>query len=339
VHFRERTRIIGCAFSKLISRVLVKKRLYDYFRIYLIRPICVICDTIAGFLEGIENLEAIVSIADNRRSLLYKLKDINFDDNKARKNHENTNESTIGDIHLKNTHANDYIQITTKLKENKSDKNIKNIIKDIRIQHKNTNSIDDISKIESYNNNSSKDNMSNENTLKVNVLENINDCDLKKNDKDKTVFLFSESLQNICNNSDVDNIDDNIDDNQNNSDSSISQVMDNMYDKRDVYVSRTMYANTLRSAGIVPENKGKSTKTVKCDVNECISDADDTSNVEEDTSNVEEDDTSKKVDKNILIESYASKTSDEKRKDNIKIIPKIMKIPIRLARRKFKNKK
>ena len=64
IHFRTRTRKLGLFVSNIISYIMVKKYLYDSFRLYLIRPLCVILESVCGFMEGVENFETIIVISN-----------------------------------------------------------------------------------------------------------------------------------------------------------------------------------------------------------------------------------------------------------------------------------
>lgn len=99
IHFRERARRFGLWCSDILSHLMVKRTIYDKFRIYCIRPLCVVCDTFAGFLEGIENLEAIILVADNNQKILSGLE--NIDDTQML-------------VQNTRSHDRDYVKITTK---------------------------------------------------------------------------------------------------------------------------------------------------------------------------------------------------------------------------------
>jgi hypothetical protein len=87
IHMRERARRYGVIVSILIASLVSKitgkntsgsseplilaqdssiSNIYDKFRLIIIRPICTILETLIGFLEGIENIEPIIIIADNK---------------------------------------------------------------------------------------------------------------------------------------------------------------------------------------------------------------------------------------------------------------------------------
>lgn len=65
IHFRTRTRKLGVHISNIIAYLMIKKYIYNYFRLYIIRPLCVILESICGFMEGIENFDPIIVISDN----------------------------------------------------------------------------------------------------------------------------------------------------------------------------------------------------------------------------------------------------------------------------------
>jgi hypothetical protein len=44
---------------------MIKKNIYDYFRLYIIRPFCVLLESVCGFMEGIENFETVIVICDD----------------------------------------------------------------------------------------------------------------------------------------------------------------------------------------------------------------------------------------------------------------------------------
>src|SRR5437762_3510649 len=67
IHFRERARRYGVMVTSIIENMMVKRIIYDKFRILIIRPICVILETLIGFLEGIENFESVIVISENNR--------------------------------------------------------------------------------------------------------------------------------------------------------------------------------------------------------------------------------------------------------------------------------
>lgn len=66
VHFRERCRRYGIFVHNSLQKISFIRTYYQYIRIYLLRPICTLCEMIVGFLEGVENLEAIVNISENK---------------------------------------------------------------------------------------------------------------------------------------------------------------------------------------------------------------------------------------------------------------------------------
>lgn len=65
VHLRERVRRIGLSQSHILEQLLINGFFYDKFRILCVRPLCAIFEMVTGFLEGIENLEAIVLIKES----------------------------------------------------------------------------------------------------------------------------------------------------------------------------------------------------------------------------------------------------------------------------------
>jgi hypothetical protein len=70
VHFRERARRCGLVTTSIIEHIMIKRSIYDNFRIMIIRPVCVIFELLVGFLEGIENFEAIILISENNTPML-----------------------------------------------------------------------------------------------------------------------------------------------------------------------------------------------------------------------------------------------------------------------------
>src|SRR6218665_1201955 len=70
VHMREKTRYVGSIVSRCLSFITINNSVYDGLRLILIRPICVILDTVAGFIEGLEGLEAIFLISENYQNNL-----------------------------------------------------------------------------------------------------------------------------------------------------------------------------------------------------------------------------------------------------------------------------
>jgi hypothetical protein len=64
VHAREKTRHLGCIIHKLISESEreIYHTIYNKFRIFILRPLCVLSECITGFIEGIENCEPICKI-------------------------------------------------------------------------------------------------------------------------------------------------------------------------------------------------------------------------------------------------------------------------------------
>ena len=62
VHMRERARKYGVILSEMLSKNILSENAYDKFRISIIGPLCVIFEITAGFLEGIENLEPIITM-------------------------------------------------------------------------------------------------------------------------------------------------------------------------------------------------------------------------------------------------------------------------------------
>ncbi len=60
VHLRERSRRFGLSCSHILEQLLINSLFYDKFRILCVRPLCAIFESLNGFLEGIENFEAIV---------------------------------------------------------------------------------------------------------------------------------------------------------------------------------------------------------------------------------------------------------------------------------------
>lgn len=70
IHLRERARRIGLYVSTIIAYLLINAQFYDKFRIVVARPMCAIFETVAGFLEGVENFEATVLISENKDQYL-----------------------------------------------------------------------------------------------------------------------------------------------------------------------------------------------------------------------------------------------------------------------------
>ena len=65
IHLRERARRFGLYISSIIAYLLVNTYIYDKFRVIVVRPLCTIFETLVGFLEGIENFEAVILLSDN----------------------------------------------------------------------------------------------------------------------------------------------------------------------------------------------------------------------------------------------------------------------------------
>lgn len=65
VHLRERSRRFGLSCSHILEQLLINELFYDKLRILCVRPLCTIFELINGFLEGIENFEAIVLIMNH----------------------------------------------------------------------------------------------------------------------------------------------------------------------------------------------------------------------------------------------------------------------------------
>lgn len=77
IHLRERARRYGVQISKISSTVIMNDYIYDKCRILIIRPICALCDFLAGIFEGMENLEPIIKIMENKKDFLCDVDTIN----------------------------------------------------------------------------------------------------------------------------------------------------------------------------------------------------------------------------------------------------------------------
>lgn len=66
IHFRERCRKKGTKIHDFLTSYSHINKFYPHIRIYLLRPVCSLFEMIVGFLEGVENLEAIVNICENK---------------------------------------------------------------------------------------------------------------------------------------------------------------------------------------------------------------------------------------------------------------------------------
>lgn len=65
VHTRERARRVGVSVSLILANICIYEKVYDYIRLLIIRPMCAIVETSAGFVEGLENFDPIIALSDN----------------------------------------------------------------------------------------------------------------------------------------------------------------------------------------------------------------------------------------------------------------------------------
>lgn len=97
VHFRERCRNLGVNVNTMLKNY-VSEIVYDKLRLYIIRPLCVVMESFVGFLEGVENLEAIINISDNESPINKRNIEDKEIDNEVIDNKEIEENNTLKDI-------------------------------------------------------------------------------------------------------------------------------------------------------------------------------------------------------------------------------------------------
>jgi hypothetical protein len=75
-HIRERSRHVGMYIYKYLVKIPLLGSRYDIVRIIVLRPLCIVTESFAGFLEGVENFEPILTITELQKDVIAKSSEI-----------------------------------------------------------------------------------------------------------------------------------------------------------------------------------------------------------------------------------------------------------------------
>lgn len=373
VHIRERSRRCGVVISGYISKVIKHESYQNRFKIYTIRPICVILDVIAGFFEGIENLEPIIKIENNQYNLsLTTISAIpepiaNVDDANANTSNVNDNVSNTSHVidgnNVSRSSLTPIVPPTITLMPNielvldkqiesnntKTQLNLSDLV-NLPISLDSDTDIDNDDDIvlsdKNKNNNSSSDNIddSKNNDSSTNSNDNSKNNDSNDNstdETDKTDKTDSSTEHNDSNNDDSDNNSNDKSESltRNNKTKNISMVKSNINDKPKATIS--VSSPPVNKIDKMEDMKEKFIKNLPKN-RIMMSNNNKSANVKDkkNNNNSDNDDSSSTSSSKKTSDDTSDNTSDDdnsvssEKERNVSSIRK--KIPIKLARRKLK---